>query len=255
MYGKLVDMVAKQKLFYIICGSYAVFFSIAAYLLTHPTIGLANTVASPKRFLGWAFYLAIESFGSLLIALFWSFVASNTPVETAKKGYGLIIFGAQIGSMIGPILATKASVFGLPLLVMFVVVGLCIVPLLIKFFITVFPEAGEKSASKKKTGPAEGMRLIATRPYLLGVLGVSTLYEIVSTVLDLQLKFLAGDVYKTAEGLTQFFGYFGFTTNLITFIFTLVGTSFVIRRMGLVWFRCHRVIYGYGQRNLTKSNQ
>ena len=44
------------------------------FLLKNPTIGLENTVADPSRTLGWVIYLAIESFGSLLVSLFWSFL-------------------------------------------------------------------------------------------------------------------------------------------------------------------------------------
>ncbi len=236
IYGKLVDLVAKQKLFYIICISYATFFTMVALILKYSvTMGVANTVASGDRLLGWFFYLAIESFGSLLVALFWSFVASNTPTETAKKGFGLIIFGGQIGSISGPLLATRAKTLGLPFLTSIVVCGLLIIPVLIKIFITIFPEAGEKTATKKKTGALEGARLIATRPYLIGVLGISTLYEIVATILDLQFKFLAADAYPTAEGMTAFLGWFGATTNGITLVFTLIGTSFIIRKMGLLF--------------------
>ncbi|MFH1832169.1 MAG: Npt1/Npt2 family nucleotide transporter [bacterium] len=236
IYSKLVDLVEKQKLFYIICGSYATLFTVVAYLLTHPTIGLANTVPSPKRALGWVFYLAVESFGSLLIALFWSFVASNTKTESAKRGYGIIIFGAQIGSMIGPMLAINADYFGLPLLTLMVAIALCLVPVLIKIFISLFPGTAETDVSKqKKTGSTEGLKLIATRPYLLGILGVSTLYEVVATILDLKFKMLVGDTFSTAAQATSFLGYFGFATNLLTFIFTFVGTSFVIRKMGLTF--------------------
>ena len=237
VYAKLVDLVEKQKLFYILCTAYAILFLVITYFISHPTIGLENTVASKNRILGWVIYLAIESFGSLLPSLFWSFVASSTDTKSAKKGYGLIIFGAQIGSMAGPALAINAQYLGIPFLTIMVSVGLMIVPLLIKIFITMYPKAAETSISttKKKTSPTEGLKLLFKKNYLLGVLGISTLYEIVGTILDLQLKFLAADAYKTPEQLTAFLGTFGLAVNATTFILALVGTSYFIRNFGLTF--------------------
>ncbi len=237
LYAKLIDLVEKQKLFYVLCSFYSIIFAIIAYLLTHPTIGLANTVPSKDRILGWFIYVAIESFGSILVTLFWSFVASSTKTASAKRGYGLIIFGAQIGSMAGPSLAMAAGRFGLPNLMIIAVVGITTIPLLVKLFITIFPTTAESSTEfkqKKKTSPIEGIKLLFTRPYLLGILGISVLYEIVGTILDLQFKFLAGDAFKgQPEQLTSFFGTYGLTTNGITFILALFGTSFFIRTFGL----------------------
>jgi ATP:ADP antiporter, AAA family len=236
IYAKLVDLFAKQKLFYILCSAYSLLFLIITYLLKDPVIGLQNTVANPDRYLGWVIYLSIESFGSLLVSLFWSFVASNTDTSSAKKGYGLIIFGAQIGSMIGPALAIKAKVFGIPFLTLLVSAGLMVVPLLVKLFITAYPASGEQTVTKKKkSSPVEGLKLLFSRKYLLGILGVSTLYEVVGTILDLQLKFLAADTYSTSEELTSFLGMFGLATNAMTFFLALVGTSFFIRRFGLTF--------------------
>lgn len=239
IYAKLVDLVEKQKLFYILCGFYAGVFLVIAFLLGHPTIGLANTIPNPSRFLGWAIYLSVESFGSLLISLFWSFVASNTDTASAKRGYGFIIFGAQIGSMAGPSLAIHANYFGMSLLTSFVAIGLIIAPLLIKLFIIKYPAAGEthaQAAAKKKTSPIEGLKLLLTKPYLLGVLGISTLYEVVGTVLDVQLKFLAADAFPgNAENVTSFLGMFGLATNATTFVLALIGTSYFIRTFGLTF--------------------
>ena len=64
-------------------------------------------------FSGWISYCAIESFGSICVSLFWAFVNSSVNVETAKSAYGLIIAGANLGSIMGPTLAvTKVGWVG-----------------------------------------------------------------------------------------------------------------------------------------------
>jgi len=234
VYSKLVDLVAKHKLFYVICTFYSGLFLVISYFLAHPTIGLANTTPDKSRLLGWVIYLGIESFGSLVVTLFWSFVASTTNAAAAKRGYGLIIAGAQIGSITGPTIATYAEYLGMPMLAKVVAAGIFMVPLLILLFVTVHPSAAvEKASEKKATGPIEGLRLLLSNKYLLGILGVATLYEIIGTILDYQMKFIADETYQSAEKVTQFLGYFGQSANVLSLVFALVGTSFFIRRFGL----------------------
>lgn len=62
-----------------------------------------NNTAFPA---GWVSYCAIESFGSICVSLFWAFVNSSMNVEGAKSAYGLIIAGANLGSIMGPTIAT-----------------------------------------------------------------------------------------------------------------------------------------------------
>lgn len=236
-YSKLVDWFEKHKLFYVICSIYAIVFLVVAYFLAHPTIGLANTVADKSRLLGWFIYVGIESFGSLVVALFWSFVASSTQTSAAKRGYPVIIAGAQVGSIVGPTIATKATFIGMPQLSVIIACGIAIVPFMIYLFVKHFPtaQALPTASDKKATGMFEGLRLLASKPYLLGILGVATLYEIIGTVLDYQMKFIADETYTSAAQVTEFLGLFGQSANLLALVFALVGTSFFIRRFGLTF--------------------
>lgn len=235
-YSKLVDLVQRHKLFYIICGIYFLIFLGIAVALAHPTIGLANVVTDKFRIVGWVTYLGIETFGSLVVALFWSFVASTTETSAAKKGYALIIGGAQIGSMAGPFLVNRtASSLGIPVLFGVAAVAIFLVPLLIAFFVKKYPYVHEKGAGKKTTGPIEGLKLLFSKPYLMGILGIATLYEIIGTILDYQMKFLADEAYGSAEKVAEFLSFFGIAANGLALVFALIGTSFFIRRFGLTF--------------------
>lgn len=245
IYSKLVDLVQKHRLFYIIFLFYAILFLGIAYFVAHPTIGLANPVLDKGRILGWVIYLSIESFGSLAVALFWSFVASTNDTNSAKKGYALIICGAQIGSVVGPLLARMASVIGVTTLLLVVVCGIMIVPFLVSYFVKNYskfaPECiiKDSDASTKQidasTGPIEGLRLLLSKPYLLGILGLITLYEIIGTIIDYQMKFLADGICPSVETLTELLGAYGFYANLLALVISLIGTSFLIRRLGLIF--------------------
>lgn len=241
-YAKLVDLVEKQKLFYILAGIYSLLFVGITFFLGHETIGLKNALGELNppawnRWFGWVIYLGVESYGSLLPALFWSFVASSTDSATAKRGFGLIIGGAQLGAIAGPAFATQAEWVGMSFLTMTVAVCLAMVPLLIKAYITMYPSAAETGTSSKKakTGIFEGLRLLLSRPYLVGVFGVAVLYEVVVTIMDYQMKFIADTVYQGSDSFTSFLGYFGMATNTVALIFALVGTGFFITRYGLLF--------------------
>jgi AAA family ATP:ADP antiporter len=242
MYSKLVDMVQKHLLFYFIGGFYALFFLLIGYLLTIPGIGLDNTVEDPSRLIGWASYLGIESFGSLMVALFWSFVASSTSPESAKIGYPKIIFGAQFGSVGGPFLVTQAQTFGISGLMYISFTWILLMIILIAIYVRVLPahltgleDNSEPSGSKKNTGMLEGIRLLFKYKYIAGIFCVATFYEIVGTILDFQMKVLAKQVYTTPESFAIFMAKFGIGCNLVTMGISLIGTSFIMKKWGLTF--------------------
>ncbi|MFA5074490.1 MAG: Npt1/Npt2 family nucleotide transporter [Candidatus Babeliales bacterium] len=237
LYSKLVDLVEKHKLFYVICSFYGAGFLFVAYLLTHPTIGLANEVASSSRLLGWVSYVMIESMGSIIVALFWSFVASSTNPASAKRGFALIISGAQLGSILGPTIDRYAENLGLPLLTVIAAVGVFIVPILIMFFMTTSSAVSTAVPEKEKpkTGMLEGLKLLVTRPYLLGVFAIATFYEVIGTIMDYQMKVLAKQAYPSKEAFTAFLGLFGQSANVLALVMALLGTSYLMRRFGLTF--------------------
>ncbi len=147
----------------------------------------------------------------------------------------MIIGGAQIGSMAGPFLVNRtATLWGLPVLFGIAAISIFLVPILIFFFVKKYPYVHEKS-SKKPTGPIEGLKLLFSKPYLMGILGIATLYEIIGTILDYQMKFLADEAYGSAEKVAEFLSFFGIAANGLALVFALIGTSFFIRRFGLTF--------------------
>jgi AAA family ATP:ADP antiporter len=235
-YCKLVDMVQKHVLFYIICGAYGCLFLLISLCLMIPGVGPdENMKPSPDRLLGWAIYMGIETFGSLTVPLFWSFVNSITDTNTAKSGFGLITWGAQFGAIAGPTLGKRAKSLGMAPLMLMGTVGIFFVPVMVRIFISVYPSTQEGAITKKQTGPVEGLRLIAQHRYLLGIFGVATFYEVIGTILDYQMKFLLDNEFKSAGEVTAFMGSFGQCANGLALVFAFVGTGFFINNFGLVF--------------------
>lgn len=246
LYTPLVDKFKKHQLFYIVGAFYATLFSGVAAVLFANDMGKLGVGEFAKTILattGWVSYFSIESFGSVMIPLFWAFVVSITKTEAAKVGFPIIVAGAQIGSIAGSALnivvpenQAALLVFGVSLIFtnMFI----------IHYFIQTTPahlQEGNKVAEQHDKAHAKeslieslvsGIRLLFTRSYLFGVLLCSTLYEVIVTISDFQMKKLGDSIYGKA-GFAGFLGWFGVATNGLAFLLALLGTSYVMKRYGL----------------------
>ena len=162
----------------------------------------------------------------------------------------MIIAGAQIGAIGGSLLTVYNHLLGgvWPLIVLSVFM-ISMVPVIINYFIKVIPahlqvsskataaEEKKEEVEEKKEGIFkafyEGIKLLFTRSYLIGVLGISTLYEIVGTIIDYQMKAAGSFFYPTEQEMATFVGWFGVATNGLAFVMALLGTSYMIKKMGL----------------------
>ncbi len=245
VYSKLVDLFEKHKLFYILCGFYALIFGgVVAGLFLQAQYGSAYLGKTTLAAIGWVSYFAIESFGSILVALFWSFCASVITADSAKKGYPMIIALGQFGAIAGSALNYFVGPWQL-----FLLCTLCLFAIMfaINMFMTVIPEnerLGNKTAhatEKKKEGFLEGflagIKLLLTRGYLLGILVVSTFYEVINTIVDYQMKSQASlhPVYGLKENFQQFLSIYGMATNGLALVMALLGTSYIIKKYGLTF--------------------
>lgn len=203
---------------------YGVLFAIMGLMLMHPTIGLANTKSDPYRLLGWISYITIESFGSMVVQSYWALVNASVDVNFAKKNFGLVVAGAQIGSILGPSLATQADTIGIPLLyltgagIMFLMVAA------MKAYIDRFGAPEEKKVAKdpkkagKEEGIMEGFYLFWEHDYVKGIFVVSSIYMVQVTIVDYMMKVLAKDRYESLypddpqaaiRNFASFMGFFG----------------------------------------------
>ena len=200
---------------------YAALFAVIALLLLHPTIGLRNDNEDPTRFLGWLSYVSIESFGSIVIQCYWALVNASVDVNFAKKNFGIIVAGAQIGSILGPTVATQAERVGIALL--YFGGSLCMFSMVVamywyvqRFGISESSASGDDS--KSSGGVMEGFKLFYEYDYVKGIFAVSSLFMIQVTIFDYMMKVLAkdefelrhpGDKQAALNAFASFMGFFG----------------------------------------------
>ena len=140
-YDFFTSKLKRVDLFHLVAVVFGLCFMVVSALLADPLVGLANhNERGPHRWLGWFAYVSIESYGSLMVALFWSFTNSTMNLEEAKGAYGLIIAVAQIGAIGGSTLATHAKTIGIPQLFLIGAMGIFSVSLFIKVYCICFPK-------------------------------------------------------------------------------------------------------------------
>jgi len=265
VYNKLLDTdIPKHNLFFYFGTFYFFIFASIAMLLNHPTIGLPNQQPSLGRLLGWVSYCSIESFGSVMVSLFWSFTNSTISLETAKAGYGLLVAMAQIGSILGPTIVNRyAESWGISKCYMVGAFSMLILQGTMKFYVSVYggaPETkkeddnGKDGKKKPKAGVMEGLTLFWEHNYIKGIFAISCLFMVEVTIVDFTMKVLAKEEFSTLHpcvnpadscygtgglsaeattAFTTFMGLFGQATNTLSFFLSLLGTSAVIRKLGL----------------------
>lgn len=261
VYNHLLDSsIPRHHLFYLFGTFYFLLFSLISLLLMNKTIGLANEQKSPYRILGWISYCSIESFGSVMVSLFWSFANSNFTLETAKASYGVMVATAQVGSILGPTLVNLfASHWGVAHC--YLVGAFCMLLLQgsMYMYIHIYGAAERNAApkaQKPKAGILEGLQLFYDHNYVKGIFAISALFMVEVTIVDYTMKVLARDYFASLHpcsagmscwdsdgdhgmsedattAFTTFMGLFGQATNTLSFFLSLLGTSAVIRYLGL----------------------
>lgn len=241
VYTRLIDKFEKQQLFYVIGSTFAAIFALVSLILfgadvlgseAIKAVSFGPFVVAATGCLG---YLATETFGSLMMALFWSFTVSSSTSDQAKRGFPFVIALGQIGA----ISASSVMYFkgGLPTwpLYFVAIAGIFGLIFTIKSLMKSVP-ASELTSGKveKKSKPdiLAGVKLLTTQPYLMGVFVVSTFYEVAKVVVDIQMKYQASVIMPKAE-FARFLGIFGMCVNSLSLLMALLGTAYAMKKFGL----------------------
>lgn len=236
IYTKLVDMFEKHKLFYIIATFYTIAFSaVTAVLYAQAQFGNAFVGAPLLKITAYSAYWLTESLGSVLIALFWSFTVSSTTSDQAKRTFPFIVMLGQLGSILGSSFVGVAGHHSIPIWILFTVaIGafICILATIHYLLQTVPADQMKSDKEDKKTNHSifDGIKLLLTKPYLMGVLVVSTFYEIAGTIVDYQMK---SQVQEAGINFLWFQGIYGTSVNVLSFVLALLGTSALMKRFGI----------------------
>jgi AAA family ATP:ADP antiporter len=262
IYNKLIDIFPRQRMFYALCTIYAVLALIFAFLMQSKAYGLSVGVPSYDRWWGWAWYVYVESFGSLIVALFWAFAADTTKPESAVRGYPLVAFGGQLGNILGPLTvatimrlfthfeagpegelpieAAETNAFVIAGLVVFAAMIMFAIMGLIWYFMKAVPKDQlvgyhTKDEKEKESEPGffEGLKLIFSSGYLLGIFAIISAYEVIITVIDYNFKAAVNAQYPLAHQATEYLADYGMWVGIISMLSILLGINKIQKFMSL----------------------
>jgi AAA family ATP:ADP antiporter len=272
-YTKLLDIYKREKTFYIISGAYGILALVFTVLLAYvPTseackIQITGLGISASTLLGYAFYLFVETYGSMIPALFWSIAADTTAPDSAKKGFSFIVALGQFGGIVGPyFIAGLPRRLGLQtnaisLFICAITIGFSIY-FLRRFFkktpehlLSSFHGTNEhKEEEKQEPGFFEGLKLLVKHKYLLGIFAVVAFPEIITAIVDQHFDTLASQKY-TGTQLAEYLGAYGSSVNIVALLFLLCGIGNITRVFGVgISLVLMPIIYGLSMLGFISLN-
>lgn len=240
LYTKLVDWYPRHRVFYGLLFVYGVLAAIFWWTFSDPVSGLANPHTSPYRIIGWLWYVWVESFGSLIVALFWAITTDMTMPEAAKRGFPIIAFFGQLGNIFGP-LVMRARWFGFANSAPIVgIISLFIFFMILLFW--VFRKTTPKNLlvgyhmdeeAEKEPGFFEGLKLIITHKYLMGMFLVISIYEVIITIFDNHFKQSVAELLSSEVLRSAYLQEYAVWTGIISTLCVLFGINNIQRRLGM----------------------
>lgn len=252
-YSKLVDKVKRHQIVYTIIGLAALLSIIFALLLAHPVLGVKNTFTSPYRILGWGFEIFMDLYSAIVIATFWGFINTSCTPTFANKSYGFIAATGKLGGVISPLLGLYISNWthletskSIPLLIFIAGAFLLITLLLIRIITRKIPKEYlmgyqathevESNDKKKKSKPGifEGLKLMLTQPYVMGIFILLFSIEVIAIIFDYQMQVIMSVESNNHIGImTNAMFLFTFCFQSLGFFFAIAGTSPLLRIIGI----------------------
>jgi len=250
-YTKLLEKTSREKMLMILPTFYGVtvlLFSAIMFFVQDPAEVIAQRstfLLLGTRILGYVWYVFVESFGSLVVALFWAFAADSTNPEHAKRGFPLVYALGQAGGIIFPVgigglphrLGLSTDMLSMAILAFLI---LLIIPL-VRYFLRKTPanlliafHGKNETQEEKKQEPGflEGLKLLVKNKYLLGIFAANFIYEVVVTIFDFNFKLSASAQYS-GVALTNYLSIYGSSVNVISLGCLLLGISNVTRFLGV----------------------
>lgn len=253
-YTKLLDKLSRERMFYTLATVYSVATLVFAMLLINPSLGQASAAVIASReglawfgtkFLGYAWYVFVESYGSLVVALFWAIAGDMTLPDSAKKGFPFVVAIGQVGGIIGPKYISSLPLalgYSTSAISLFVCAALTFALTgLFKYFLIATPQSllvsfhGKNEAEKEKEqepGFFEGLKLLVSNKYLLGIFFVVSAFEIIVTIFDFHFKNLAATMHSGVE-LAAYLGSYASMVNTVSLICLILGISKITRVLGI----------------------
>lgn len=253
LYSKVVDKVRRYQVVLIVFIFYAIVCFIFAGVFLHPVYGIRNSVTSPYRLVGWLFEFFMDFYQALIVSGFWSFVTSISTPDFANKTYGMIVAASRIGGIattgLSVILLDNTLLEGwqsISLIAFLAAVLLLCAAFFLYRIVQKIPRnelhgyeaayvaSAQKEQTSKKTGVFEGLRLMVTEPYVMGIFGMVCCFEIINIIFDYKMEVLMSIANNNnIHAMSRFMMIYTGTFQALSFFMAFFGTTAFLRYVGV----------------------
>ncbi|MEM7279803.1 MAG: MFS transporter [Pseudomonadota bacterium] len=185
------------------------------------------------------FFVWISVFNMFIVALFWSFMNDLFNKEQARRLFGYIAAGGSAGAIVGPfITASLIQDLGLKELLL-VAAGLLSMALvsILRLFRWARQHDNKAIAINSPTPIGgsifEGLTLLRTQPYILGIGALTFLGTLAGTALYMYQAKVIGELLSDSAQRTQLLSYMDMSINTLTLIFQAGVARLAISRLGV----------------------
>ncbi len=212
---------------------------------------LLYTFVDPSKsvWIGRVFFVWASIFNLFVVSVFWSFMTDIYRPGQSKRLFGMVAVGGSIGAITG---STITSALTGPL----GPVNLLLVSALLLEFacrashalekhepaLAAAADDGDQTLAEASDGREEiigggvleGMRRVASSPYLLGIAGLMLCFTIASTFLYFQQAEIVEQAYgEDGEAMTRLFANRDLAVNTLTLLTQLFLTGRILRWFGI----------------------
>jgi len=204
-YSIALTRLSRERLTYIVLGAFVWLMLFFWFFFTHFGV---------SRLVYYCFYVFLDLFITVNLALFWTFLADIMDSESAKRLYGLIGAGGVMGGFFGSFTCKAAINRVEPAHMILYVAGaysliIIIVSLVAKRVKTLDGIAGGVIAESRKSrfhDAMAGAKDVFSSKYFIGICFVLACYEFISTVNDFTFHKAVELVFEESGGASSVLG-------------------------------------------------
>jgi AAA family ATP:ADP antiporter len=183
----------------------------------------------------WALYFWSSLFGLLLVAEFWLLANDLFDAREAKRLFPFIGAGAILGGIVGgAIPGWLSQLVGVSSLLYIVAAELLVAALLAHLAHRARTTENAEKSEPRPSHLADGLHLLAQRPYVRLIAGIVTCMTICATLVQWQVKGIAQLHFGShQDAMATFFGRLSMGLNVGSFALQVLGTPRLLRRFGI----------------------
>ena len=205
--------------------------------------------------LGYAFYIWLSVFNLFVVSVFWAFMADVFNQDQGKRLFGFVALGGTLGALAGPAVTAAltggidwgflqiAPMLNPPALLIVSCVFLEVAVQCVKQLMRIAGVSQTQRISSRPSrlrsgeepgpGALEGLRLIASSPYLVLICIFMIVFTILSSLLYMEQGRIVEQTFTDNSARTAAFARLDFFTQALTLLLQIFITGRLVRAIGV----------------------